>query len=369
MSSVNKNTTALIMAGGTGGHIFPGIAVANALFEKGWDICWLGSSGGMEEQLVAKHNIKIRLISIKGLRGKGVLGWLKAPFSLSKAVYEAIKVIRLEKPDVVIGFGGFASGPGGVAAFMAGIPLIVHEQNAIAGLTNRILAKLSKKVFQAFPGAFVQSNKVETVGNPIRAEIKKLNMSGLKIINHEVINILVIGGSRGALALNRHLPKAFKQLVTNGEIKIKHQVGQGRLEETKKFYQQTGIIENEYCQLFEFIDDMAEAFNWADLVICRAGASTVSEIAAVGVGAIFVPYPYAVDDHQTANANWLVQQNAALCVVEKDVCNESFSALLTQLVKVPEKLNEMAANAREVAYLNAAETVADFCDVLKVKAA
>ncbi|TQV75637.1 undecaprenyldiphospho-muramoylpentapeptide beta-N-acetylglucosaminyltransferase [Aliikangiella marina] len=359
------------MAGGTGGHIFPGLAVAEELESRGWQAIWLGSKGGMEEELVAKSNIELNLISVSGLRGKGVIGWLKAPYSLSKAVIEAIKVLKKIKPKVVVGFGGFASGPGGVAAFLTGTPLVIHEQNAVAGMTNRILSRLAKKVFQAFPGAFIRADKVETVGNPIRQSIVELrNKKETPVIEpKKLINVLVVGGSRGALALNRLLPNLFKNLFEQELIGIRHQVGKGRKEESEKFYLAENIQPGERLEIKEFIDDMAEAMDWADVVICRAGASTVSEIAAAGLCAVFVPFPYAVDDHQTANANWLVAEQAAICIQERDLSTDETKAKLTELISSPEQIAAMAKKAKQVAYLTAATKVADFCEDLRMKAA
>jgi len=325
----------------------------------------------MEEVLVTKENIKLSLISVKGLRGNGLLGWLAMPVSLFRAVIEAIKIIREYSPKLIIGFGGFASGPGGLAAFLTRTPLIIHEQNAIAGLTNKVLSRLANKVFQAFPKTFKPSTKLETVGNPVRQEIldlikieKQLKDSFNNEINstNSPICILVMGGSRGALALNRELPKLFARLLKNNKLSICHQVGKGRIEETQAFYQQADLAMTEQIKLVEFIDDIASCFNQADIVIARAGASTVSEIAAVGVTAVFIPYPFAVDDHQTANANWLVKTDAALSFKESELNQELVFEQLDELVSSIEKRQDMASKARDIAYLNATQRIADFCD-------
>ena len=364
-----QKVTALIMAGGTGGHIFPGLAVAKTLANRGWDISWLGSKGGMEERLVTESEIELNLISISGLRGNGMLGWLKAPFSLTKAVVEAIKILRNKQPLVVVGFGGFASGPGGLAAWLTGCSLVLHEQNAIAGLTNKVLAKVANKLFQAFPGAFKESKDIETVGNPLRQEIIELhNELKREIKPKDVVKILIVGGSRGALAFNRYLPKVLKNLLKAEKIKVKHQVGKNRLAETRDVYSKLGI-DFANIELVEFIDDMADAFKWSDLIICRAGASTVSEVAAVGRCAIFIPYPYAVDDHQSANADWLAKQEAALCLSEKTIKQDSFVSEVEALINSPQKMNQMADNAKRCALLNAAEKVADYCDQIRKQAA
>lgn len=365
-----QQLTALIMAGGTGGHIFPGIAIAKMLAKQGWKVCWLGAKGGMEERLVSNEAIALSLISVSGLRGNGLAGWLKAPFSISKAVLEALKIFREINPSVVIGCGGFASGPGGLAAFLTRTPLLIHEQNAVAGLTNRVLAKLAKRVFQAFSGAFKNSPKVETVGNPLRAEIVVLNQRDLIVKNQQqVINILVMGGSRGALALNQNLPGVFAQLLKEHRLSIVHQVGSQRLGKTQQYYCDAQIDEHKNIQLIEFIDDMPGALEWADIVICRSGASTVSEIAAAGNCAIFIPFPYAVDDHQTANANWLVSQQAGLIFKEEEIQQVHFIQEIKRLINSPQQIHQMAINAKQAAKLNAAEKVAEYCEMLRGKAA
>jgi UDP-N-acetylglucosamine--N-acetylmuramyl-(pentapeptide) pyrophosphoryl-undecaprenol N-acetylglucosamine transferase len=355
-----QQLTALIMAGGTGGHIFPGIAVANELIKRNWKISWLGSKGGMEEELVSKQDIELHLISISGLRGNGLIGWLKAPFRLTKAVIDSIKILKRQTPSIVIGFGGFASGPGGLAAFLTGTPLIIHEQNAVAGLTNRVLSKIAKMTFEGFPNAFnVEKKNIKTIGNPVRKEILALNKRELNWVKeNKSINILVVGGSRGALALNQHLPKVFAELAKNNLLAVKHQVGRNRLVETQAFYDLSGFNN---VTLNEFVDDMAEAFCWADLVICRAGASTVSEVAASGVCAVFIPYPYAVDDHQTANAQWLVKQNAARSFSESDLQQTTIVEEINNLINTPEMMIKIRKTAKRMAYINAASEVADYC--------
>ncbi len=367
-SRVNKQAPkAIIMAGGTGGHIFPGIAVAKGLIEKGWQVSWLGSINGMEETLVTKANISIDCISVKGVRGNGIIGWLKLPFTLSKAVLEAMKIIRKQSPNVVLGFGGFVAGPGGIATKIAGVPLVIHEQNAVAGMTNKMLGKWAKKIFQAFPNTFAQSEKVKTVGNPIREEIKSLQKK--KIADDLTISILVIGGSRGALALNKNLPKVFAQINQQAPIKVVHQVGKNRAKETKSFYQNIMPNWQKNIEVVEFIDDIAKAFVQADLVICRAGASTVSEIAAAGKAAIFVPFPYAVDDHQTANANWLVKKNAALLFKDNELVTDDFFAQLKTLISKPKLIEKMAENAAKAAILNATDNVVEYCEQFRKQAA
>ncbi len=366
--SNNKPLTALVMAGGTGGHIFPGLAVAEELVAKGWAVHWLGSKGGMEESLVAKQHIPMSLIAISGLRGNGLLGWLKAPFSLLNAVLEAKKVIRKVSPQVVLGFGGFASGPGGLAAKLAGKYLIIHEQNAIAGLTNKMLAKLADRVFQAFPNTFKEKINAQTVGNPIRKEIIQLSerktedgLSETASINENTVKVLVIGGSRGAQALNQRLPLIFAEQLKRGEIFVRHQSGEVGYQEACESYSKLKLSEKESVKVEKFINDMSSAYGWADVVICRAGALTVSEVAAAGKAAIFIPFPFAVDDHQTMNANWLVEQQAGLLIPQSLLSSKESVNKITALLASASEVNAMASKAKSIAYLQATEKLAQAC--------
>jgi len=354
------------MAGGTGGHIFPGLAVAQELNLRNWTAYWLGSVGGMEVDLVGKTGIPLHLITISGLRGNGLYGWIKSPFTLLKAVFQALKIIKKIEPDVVIGFGGFASGPGGVASFLTRTPLIIHEQNAVAGLTNKTLAKFADKVFQAFPNAFKKAKNIQTVGNPIRQKIIDLNKNKQA---SSKINILIIGGSRGARVFNDILPKVLSPIMLNNKINVRHQSGKGNFNSTISSYENNKIKLGKNLSVDEFIDDMREAYLWADLVICRAGALTVSEIAAVGIAAIFIPFPYAVDDHQTKNALWLVQQKAAILIDEIDLKSKKSKDTIVALVEKPEKINEMAIKAKAIAYFDAVGIIADACETLIEEAA
>jgi len=366
-NALEKQHVALIMAGGTGGHIFPGLAVAKKLQQQGWLINWLGSKGGMEETIVSEKNIPLFLIAITGLRKKGVIGWVKAPFNLVTAVYQSLKIIRKCQPDVVIGFGGFASGPGGLAAFLSGKKLLIHEQNAVAGLTNKLLAKLSTKIFQAFPNA-LQDKNCQTVGNPIRKEIKAITKKD-KASEQRAINILVVGGSRGAMSLNQFLPKIFSQLLTEKKINIVHQCGKGNLAETKNNYAALKIEINKQLEIVEFISDIAQRYSWADVIICRAGALTVAEISAVGVAAVFVPYPYAVDDHQTLNANWLVERGGAILLPQNEIQLPSGKNKIIDLINDVKQINCLADNAKKSAYLNAVEIMTNACEELVKEAA
>lgn len=367
-----ERPSALIMAGGTGGHIFPGLAIAEKLQSENWDITWLGSSGGMEKKIVEKAGISIDLINVSGLRGNGILGWIKAPFTLLSAVNQSFKIITKVKPDLVIGMGGFVSGPGGLAAFLCGKPLIIHEQNAIAGLTNRILAKISKFVFVAFPNT-LKGQATKTIGNPLREKIKAIDKNRpneVDAINlNKMINVLVLGGSRGAKVFNQKLPGILASLVSQNLIEIHHQCGQGNQKETETEYNHHAIKAGDKIAIDEFIDDMDKAYRWADLVICRSGALTVSEISVVGIAAFFIPFPFAVDDHQTFNAKWLVDNGAAVLVKQSELEMAITKQKIVALVKEPEELVKMAANAKKCAYLNATDEIVSACNLLVKKVA
>lgn len=354
-----KNNTILVMAGGTGGHIFPGIAVAEYLQKQDWKVHWLGTPERMEAQIVPKHGFDISFINIKGVRHKGWKSLLTMPFKLINAVWQAIKVIKRVKPDVVLGMGGYASAPGGFAAWLLRKPLVLHEQNAKAGLTNRVLAKFASKVLCAFPGAFDGKIAHQITGNPLRSFIGE---------NHAVNdtkqrNILVVGGSLGALALNQALPEAIKLVndkLGRDKIQVWHQSGQGKHQALLADYQAQGIESTQY-KVTEFIDDMGEAYQWADLVICRAGALTVSEVAMAGKAAVFIPLPHAVDDHQTHNANYLVNAGAAKLVAQKDLSAQSLADCLESLLNDIDVLSRMGKAAKQAARGDATQQVADIC--------
>ncbi len=360
-ASNKKGPTALIMAGGTGGHIFPGLAVAEELLAKGWTVNWLGSIGGMEQTLVENYPINMDLISIAGLRGNGIIGWIKAPFTLLSAIRQANHILKKQNPNVVLGFGGFASGPGGFAAFMRNKVLFIHEQNAVAGMTNRILSLLSKRVFLAFPNAISHGKKVETIGNPIRSNIKNINKKAIEE-DGRVINLLIIGGSRGAQVFNQKLPSILSSLVKQEFICIRHQCGKENINETTNIYAAESLESDKNIVVTEFIDDMREAYQWADLIICRSGALTVSEIAAVGIAAVFIPYPFAVDDHQTRNAEWLVDNNAAIIVPQSEIETATTKQKILSLVQNPIEINTLARNAKKIAYLDASQKIVEACN-------
>ncbi|KJY71718.1 undecaprenyldiphospho-muramoylpentapeptide beta-N-acetylglucosaminyltransferase [Vibrio nigripulchritudo] len=337
----------LVMAGGTGGHVFPGLAVAKCLQEQGWEIRWLGTADRMEADLVPKHGIEIDFIKVKGLRGQGILKLIKAPFQILNAIFQAKKHIKAWQPDVVLGMGGYVSGPGGVAAWMSGIPLVLHEQNAVAGLTNQWLSKIATKVFQAFPGAF---KGVPVVGNPVRQDVIAINSPDSRLdARVGDIRILVMGGSQGARILNTTLPESAK-LLGDG-FTIRHQAGKGNQESVKADYEKAGI----QAEVTEFIDDVSAAYEWADLVVCRSGALTVSEISAAGVGAIFIPFMHK-DRQQALNADHLVEAGAAQMIEQPDLTAEKLTGAIKQLDR--NALSEMAIKAREAAKPNADQEVA-----------
>ena len=349
----------LVMAGGTGGHVFPGLAVASELAALNWQIHWLGTPGRMEAQIVPQAGYPISFIDVVGVRKNGIVTLLLAPFKIIKATIQAHKVIQQFQPHVVIGMGGFASGPGGVAAWLNRLPLILHEQNAVPGLTNKLLARIAKKVLTGFDKTFPaqmlgKSNKYSCVGNPVRSEFAEL-----PIKNHVdlPLNLLVIGGSLGAQALNETVPLALADIK---HVNVRHQTGAGHLASVQDTYTQQAIVSDSY-QIFEFIDDMPAAYAWADLVICRAGALTVAEVAAAGVMAIFVPLPHAVDDHQTKNAQTLVDVQAAHLLPQHELTAHRLSTLLQEYVLSPETLIEMGKRSKNVARLDAAKEVAHCC--------
>jgi UDP-N-acetylglucosamine--N-acetylmuramyl-(pentapeptide) pyrophosphoryl-undecaprenol N-acetylglucosamine transferase len=346
--------TLLVMAGGTGGHVFPGLAVADRLKAQGWTIHWLGTADRMEAELVPAHGYPISFIDIQGVRGNGIKRLLVAPYRIVKSVLQARRVLKNIRPDVVLGMGGFASGPGGVAAWLSGIPLLLHEQNAAAGLTNKLLARLAKRVLMAFPGAFAPSARTAVVGNPVRPEVVALPDPQLRS-SSEPLRLLIVGGSLGARVLNEQVPPAVA--AAGVPIEVRHQCGKGNRESWLQAYAELGVE----AEVSEFIKDMADAYAWADLVVCRAGALTVSEVAAAGVAAIFVPLPHAVDDHQTRNALTLVDGGAAEFLPQSELTPASLAARLSWLAGRRETLLNMAQAARRVAIIDAAERVADEC--------
>jgi UDP-N-acetylglucosamine--N-acetylmuramyl-(pentapeptide) pyrophosphoryl-undecaprenol N-acetylglucosamine transferase len=354
-----SGTTVMIMAGGTGGHVFPALAVAARLRDAGARLAWIGTARGIENRLVPEANIRLHLLRVEGVRGKGLLGLIKAPFLIALAVLQALAIMRREQPDVVIGFGGFASGPGGVAARMLRKPLVIHEQNAVAGTTNRLLARIATRVLMAFPAALPAA---VVVGNPVRAAIANLASPTVRyrarMAQQTRLNVLVLGGSLGAQAINTLVPGVVAKLSLAERPKIWHQTGGAHCAATQAHYQQHNIND---AKVEAFIDDMAAAYAWADIVICRAGALTVSEIMAAGVAAIFIPLPTAIDDHQTRNADILVKAGAALSFAQRELDASVLAERLLTFNADRELLVTMAEKARQQALPCAADQVAQYC--------
>lgn len=349
----------LIMAGGTGGHVYPALAVADYLRRKDIPLFWLGTHRGLEARVVPAQGYQLLTINIGGLRGKGLLKWMFSPLVLFIAILQSLLILIRIRPGAVLGMGGFVSGPGGVAAWLMRIPLCIHEQNAIAGLTNRILATLADTVMQAFPGAFPDHVHACTTGNPVRFEIEHIPLPDGRIRTNstEPMRVLVIGGSQGARRLNQIVPQALAALPAETHLEIRHQTGGAFFTETAASYRAL----NREVHLEPFIEDMAVAYGWADLVICRAGALTIAELAAAGVASILVPFPFAVDDHQTANARYLADSGAALLVPEQDLTRESLGCLVQELYVSRQRLLVMAQRARTRAKPQATAEVAEAC--------
>jgi UDP-N-acetylglucosamine--N-acetylmuramyl-(pentapeptide) pyrophosphoryl-undecaprenol N-acetylglucosamine transferase len=350
---------ALVMAGGTGGHVFPALATARVLQRRGYDIVWLGTRRGIEARLVPAAGIPVEWLSVSGLRGKGLVTLLLAPVRLAVALFQALRAVRRHKPSVVLGAGGFASGPGGVAAWMLRRPLVVHEQNAVAGMTNRVLARLADRVLEGFPGSFGRGVRAEHVGNPVRPEIAAVAPPERRYPAREGrARLLVFGGSQGAARLNAVVPAALAELPVALRPEVIHQTGRNGFDETVAAYQSRGIE----ADVRPFIDDMAGAYGWADFAVCRSGALTVAELAAAGVPAVLVPFPAAVDDHQTRNAEHVVRAGAAVLLPERELTPVSLAATLRELLEAGRpRLATMAAAARGTAITDADERLADAC--------
>lgn len=358
-SSTAARPTIVVMAGGTGGHIFPALATAQELKAKGFTIHWLGTSGSMEASLVPKYGFDISFLPVTGLRGKGLGFLIRAPWRISVSLMRAVRALRQHNPVCVLGMGGYVTGPGGLAARLLGVPLIIHEQNAIAGLTNKLLARISSRVLEAFPGTFkdtgIKTSKVFYTGNPVRTDIQSV-VQTLQGRENAPVRLLVVGGSRGAQVFNQTLPGALAKLNGNA-VKVWHQTGKGKLEETRQQYREHKVD----GRVEEFIDDMAEAYDWADLVLCRSGALTVSELSVAGRASVLVPYPYAVDDHQTANGRFLVEKNAAVMMQQNKLDEGSLSRMLQELIENRSRLEQMGAAARSIAMPESTRQVAEHC--------
>ncbi len=358
-------TRIMIMAGGTGGHVFPALAVAQELQSRGVEVIWMGTRRGIEAKLVPGAGIPMEWISVSGLRGKGVVSWLLAPLKLSSALFQSLVILMRCRPMAVLGMGGFVAGPGGLMTWLLRKPLVIHEQNAIAGLTNRLLARLATKTMQAFPAALQDKARPQLVGNPVRAEIAALPLPQQRFAQRSgALRLLVLGGSLGAQALNRVVPLAMSALPEAQRPEIWHQAGERLIEEARDAYRTAAVD----ARVEPFIANMAEAYGWADLVLCRAGALTISELSAAGVAALLVPYPHAVDDHQAHNAAFLVEGGAAMLVRQEVLSAEQLSALWQALYQqhgdnegVRNHLLAMAIKGRALAKPDAVQRVADVC--------
>ncbi len=343
----------MVMAGGTGGHVFPGLAVAACMREAGWEVVWLGARAGMEAKLVPGRGYEMAWVDFSGLRGKGLAAIALLPLRLLRAFWQSLRALMRHRPDVVLGLGGYQSFPGGMMAALLGRPLVIHEQNSIAGLANRILAGLADRVLAGFPGAL---RKASVVGNPVRPEIAALPDPQARYAGrHGTLHLLVVGGSLGARALNEAVPAALALLDARHRPQVLHQSGAQHGEALQEAYRNAGVE----AQCVSFIEDMSAAYRDADLVVCRSGALTVAELAAAGVASVLVPFPYAVDDHQTFNARYLSDARAAVLLPQRDLTPERLAALLGELTR--DRLRDMAMKARSLAKPDATERVARAC--------
>jgi UDP-N-acetylglucosamine--N-acetylmuramyl-(pentapeptide) pyrophosphoryl-undecaprenol N-acetylglucosamine transferase len=342
----------MIMAGGTGGHVYPALAVAHELKQRGHEVVWMGAPESFEARVVPGQGFPIEFVRVSGLRGKGLAKLLLAPLLIARAMLDAWAALRKIEPRVVLGMGGFAAGPGGLVARLWGVPLVIHEANAAAGLTNRWLARLAQRVLEAFPGTFTGA---ATVGNPVRAPILAVPAPQARFAGRGGPGrVLVIGGSQGAKALNQRVPEALALLPPGQRPEVRHQAGR-TLDVARAAYERAGVT----AAVEGFIDDMAAAYAWADLVVCRAGASTIAELAAAGCAAVLVPFPAAVDDHQTRNAGYLVRAGAAILIPESDLSPQQLAQQLRELLADRGRLLAMAQAARGAAWQHAEQAIAD----------
>lgn len=354
-------TSVLIMAGGTGGHVYPGLAVARVLHHHGVEVLWMGTRQGLEARLVPAAGFHMEWINIRGLRGKGIIGWLSLPLRLQIAMTQALIVFFRRRPSVVLSMGGFVAGPGGLIAWLLGKPLVIHEANAIPGFTNRWLSRVATRVLCGFPGTFGNRSNVSHVGNPVRQDIVSLAPPAERLRDRQgPLRLLMLGGSQGARSLNRVMADAWCAMPSDDRPELWHQTGSRWQEEVQAAY---GVYANA-VRIDAFIDDMAKAYEWADIVLCRAGAMTVAELAAAGVGSILVPYPYATDEHQTANALYLAERDAAVVIAESDCTPPRLQQLLTDLNENRPTLVRMAENARACSMPDADVAVARICEEL-----
>jgi len=375
MTGVNNKI--LIMAGGTGGHVFPALSIARCLRDKGIEVEWLGTRNGLEAKVIAATDIPLHYISIAGLRGSSLLRKLLSPLVIFMAVLQSISALIRIKPGCVLGMGGFVTGPGGLAARLLGKTLLIHEQNAIAGLTNQLLFPLASTVMEAFPGAFarkqalsgsafmkrlIKPEQTVVVGNPVRSDIVecgKLRVNRQE--SHEQLRVLIIGGSLGAVAINKTIPAMLALMADSQRPAILHQCGTRNLEETESFYREAGITLDAQVRVQAFIDDMSEAYAWADIIIARAGAMTVAEIAVAGLASVLIPYPYAVDDHQSANAAYLADRQAARVIPQHELTAASLLAAVQEIAADRQVLQQISRNALAAGNPDATAKAAQFC--------
>jgi len=350
----------MIMAGGTGGHVFPALAVAEKFKQQQVSVAWLGTRKGIESELIPQQGIELHFLNVEGLRGRGLLALIRAPFKLLASIIQACAALTQFKPSVVLGMGGFVSGPGAIAAKLKGVPLVIHEQNSVAGTTNKLSANMATRVMQGFPNTFKQG---EHCGNPVRAEIATIKSPAERFSDRQgPMKLLVLGGSRGALAINQLIPEMLAKIEPQQRPQIIHQVGAQHVQTTQALYQTQGLdINAESIQIVPFIDNMEEVYQWADFAICRSGALTVAELTAVGLGALLIPFPYAIDDHQTTNGEWLVNSGAALMIQQRDISPQGVADQIMTLSNNPDTRLNMANKARSLAKNGAAERVAKVC--------
>ncbi len=352
-----KVKTLMVMAGGTGGHVYPAMAVADYLKNLGWNIVWLCTEGGMENRLIENKGYEKAMITMRGVRGNGLMGWVSLPAKLVKAFMQSVAAIHQHQPNVVLGMGGFAAFPGGLMAKLLGKPLVIHEQNSIAGLTNKVLAVFATRVLAAFPSAFAKKiniSKAQLVGNPVRADIIQVDAPESRV-NTGALRVLVVGGSLGAQALNEVIPKALAEIAIENRPQVVHQAGEKHIAMLQASYEVAGVSADTKA----FINNMADMYAWADVVICRAGALTVAELSAAGVASVLVPFPHAVDDHQTSNARYLSDAGAAILVPQAEFTVQKVVALLRDLSR--EKCLEIAIKARALGKPEATASVAKIC--------
>ena len=371
MSKKSSRQPILITAGGTGGHVYPGLAVAQALLKQDIPVVWMGTRKGLEARVIPAAGIEMAWLEVSGIRGKGIGALFMAPFRLTKALIQSVRIMKKHRPAAVLGMGGFVAGPGGLVASIMGIPVIIHEQNARAGTTNKLLSHFVLEILEGFPGTFPEKKDAIAVGNPVRPEISSIqdpegrlesrrgNTDNNTDNSEEPFHLLVVGGSLGAKALNEMVPLALCALPEpmRGQVEVVHQAGEATIELAKKTYEAAAVP----AHIVPFIEDMAGAYEWADLIICRAGALTVAEIAAVGLASILVPYPFAIDDHQTENAKYLAEKGAAILAKQDELSQDSLAQVLEALISNRDQILEMSNRARDLALPEATEKVAIIC--------